>query len=110
MGYHRIVVGFVAAALVTLPPHGLRADTTPKVIEEVDFTISCGPKSQEAFKHAAWTLHSFWYPEALAEFTAIAASEPSPPSASTSRPAQYASSSAKAPLKPEQMIATSPPA
>jgi hypothetical protein len=75
MRYHRIALSFVAAALVALP-YGLRAQTTPKVTEEVDFTISCGPKSQDAFKHAAWTLHSFWYPEALAEFTAIAASEP----------------------------------
>jgi tetratricopeptide (TPR) repeat protein len=76
MGYHRISIGFLAAALLALPFQGLRADTAPKVIEEVDFAISCGPTSQEAFKHAVWTLHSFWYPEALAEFTAIAASEP----------------------------------
>ena len=55
---------------------GVGADTAPKVIEEVDFAISCEPASQEAFEHAAWTLHSFWYPEALKEFTAIAASEP----------------------------------
>ena len=53
-----------------------RADTTPKIIEDVDFTISCGPKSQEAFKHAAWTLHSFWYPEALKGFTAVTEAEP----------------------------------
>jgi hypothetical protein len=66
----------VTAALLVLPFQGLRADTAPKVIEEVDFAISCGPASQEAFKHAAWTLHSFWYPEALKEFTAIVASEP----------------------------------
>ena len=76
MGYHRISMGFVAAALLALPSQGLRADTAPKVIEQVDFAISCGPTSQAAFKHAVWTLHSFWYPEALEEFTAIAASEP----------------------------------
>ena len=76
MAYHRISTGFVAAALLALPIQGLGADTAPKVIEEVDFAISCGPTSQEAFEHAAWTLHSFWYPEALKEFTAIAASEP----------------------------------
>src|SRR4051812_8291518 len=40
---------------------------------------------------------------------AIAASVGSPASASTIRPAQYASSSAKLPLKPEHTIATSPP-
>ncbi len=76
MRYNRISIGFVAAALLTVPFQELRADTAPKVIEEVDFAISCGRTSQEAFKHAAWTLHSFWYPEALKEFTAIAASEP----------------------------------
>jgi hypothetical protein len=69
-------MGFVAAALMALPSHGSRADTAPKVVEEVDFPISCGPASQAAFKHAVWTLHSFWYPEALKEFTAIAAAEP----------------------------------
>jgi tetratricopeptide (TPR) repeat protein len=76
MAYHRISIGFVAAALLASPFQGLRAETAPKVVEEVDFSISCGPTSQGAFKHAVWTLHSFWYPEALAEFTAIAASEP----------------------------------
>ncbi|MGY4502067.1 hypothetical protein ACVWYH_006024 [Bradyrhizobium sp. GM24.11] len=76
MGYHRISVGLMAAALLALPSQKLLAETAPKVIEEVDFAISCGPLSQQAFKHAVWTLHSFWYPEALEEFTAIAASEP----------------------------------
>jgi hypothetical protein len=37
MAYHRISIGFVAAALLALPVQGLRADTTPKVTEEVDF-------------------------------------------------------------------------
>ena len=74
MGYHHSI-GFVTAPLLALPSQGLRADTAPKVIEEVDFAISCGPTSQQAFRHAVWTLHSFWYPEALQEFSAIAASE-----------------------------------
>jgi hypothetical protein len=76
MGYQRISLSFVGAVLLALPCQGSRADTTPKVIEEVDFAISCGPTSKAAFKHAVWTLHSFWYPEALKEFSAIAASEP----------------------------------
>jgi hypothetical protein len=76
MRYHRISIGFVAAAVLTFPFQQLRADTAPKATEEVDFSISCGPTSQQALKHAVWTLHSFWYPEALKEFTAIAASEP----------------------------------
>ena len=76
MAYHRISTGFVAAALLALQIQGSRAETAPRVIEEVDFAIACGPTSQQTFKHAAWILHSFWYPEALKEFTAIAASEP----------------------------------
>ena len=76
MARHRISAGFVAATLLALQFQGARAETAPKVIEEVDFAISCGPTSQQSFKHATWTLHSFWYPEALKEFTAIAASEP----------------------------------
>src|SRR5689334_4818847 len=42
------------------------------VIEEVNFPISCSPTAQKAFNHAAWTLHSFWYPEALQSFSNIA--------------------------------------
>lgn len=76
MAYHRISTGFVVAALLALPFRDAPAETAPKIIEEVDFAISCSPASQQAFKHAAWTLHSFWYPEALKQFTAIATSEP----------------------------------
>src|SRR6516162_8268785 len=73
MAHDRISICFVVAALLALPLPGSRAETAP---EEVDFAISCGPTSNQEFKHAAWTLHSFWYPEALKQFTAIAASEP----------------------------------
>jgi len=76
MGSRRIAMGFVAAALLASQLPGSRADTAPKIVEEVDFAISCGPASQAAFKHAVWTLHSFLYPEALQQFTAIAAAEP----------------------------------
>ncbi|MBV9530795.1 MAG: hypothetical protein JO283_06935 [Bradyrhizobium sp.] len=76
MRHHGISLGLVVAAMLALPFRGLEADTPSKVIEEVDFSISCGSMSQKEFKHAVWTLHSFWYPEALKEFTAIAASEP----------------------------------
>ena len=48
MVYHRISTGFVAAALLALQFQGARAETAPKVIEEVDFAISCGPGSQQA--------------------------------------------------------------
>jgi hypothetical protein len=76
MGYRRISMGVIAAVLLAPAFQEVRADTASKVVEEVDFAISCGQMSQTAFKHAVWTLHSFWYPEALKEFTAIAAAEP----------------------------------
>ena len=77
---NRICVILVGAALLAFPAqsggHAATAPSAAKVIEEVDFAISCGPDSQKAFKHAVWTLHSFWYPEALKEFTAVAEAEP----------------------------------
>jgi tetratricopeptide (TPR) repeat protein len=77
MMHHRISLAFAVTALFVLPVQpGARADTGAKPVEEVDFAISCRPDSQKAFKHAAWTLHSFWYPEALKEFTAVAEAEP----------------------------------
>ena len=43
---------------------------------EVNFSTSCGPGAQKAFNHAVWTLHSFWYPEAVKAFTAVTEAEP----------------------------------
>jgi len=59
-----------------LPPPTARADTGAKIVEEVDFANSCSPAVQHEFKHAVWTLHSFWYPEALKDFTAVTEAEP----------------------------------
>jgi hypothetical protein len=56
-----------------------RADAgpdAPSVSREVDFVTSCGPGVQGTFRHAVWTLHSFWYPEALKGFTAVTEAEP----------------------------------
>jgi tetratricopeptide (TPR) repeat protein len=73
----RISAGLAAAALLALPMlPGARADTGAKIVEEVDFATSCSPAVQHTFKHAVWTLHSFWYPEALKEFTAVTEVEP----------------------------------
>jgi len=52
MARHQISACFVVAALLALPFPGSRAETEPKVIEQVDFRISCGPTSQQDFKHA----------------------------------------------------------
>jgi hypothetical protein len=70
-------MGLTAAALLAMPTlPGAWADTGAKLIEEVDFATSCSPAVQHSFKHAVWTLHSFWYPEALKEFTAVTEAEP----------------------------------
>jgi hypothetical protein len=77
MAHHRISIGFAAAALLALPlPPAARADTQAKIAEEVDFATSCSPAVQPEFKHAVWTLHSFWYPKALKDFTAVTEADP----------------------------------
>jgi tetratricopeptide (TPR) repeat protein len=77
MPHSRISVVFAAAALLALPIQpGTRADIGAKIVEEVDFANSCSPAVQHTFKHAVWTLHSFWYPEALKDFTAVTEAEP----------------------------------
>jgi tetratricopeptide (TPR) repeat protein len=77
MAHRRISIGFAAAALLMLPiQSGARADTGAKIVEEVDFATSCSPAVQHTFKHAVWTLHSFWYPQALKDFTAVTEAEP----------------------------------
>ena len=80
MTRQRIHVFLVAASLFALPIQpGARADSGPEAAKapgEVNFAISCGPDAQNAFKQAVWTLHSFWYPEALKAFTAITEAEP----------------------------------
>jgi hypothetical protein len=77
MAHGRISLSFAAAALLALPIQpGAQADTGAKIVEEVDFGTSCSPAVQHEFKHAVWTLHSFWYPEALKDFTAVTEAEP----------------------------------
>ena len=43
----------------------------------VHFPISCGPGAQQQFDRAVAMLHSFFYPETLKAFSAIAEAEPS---------------------------------
>ena len=77
MAYHRISMGVAVSALLAWPFRpGVWADTAPKLVEEVDFATSCGPAVQHTFRHAVWTLHSFWYPKALKDFTAVTEAEP----------------------------------
>jgi tetratricopeptide (TPR) repeat protein len=44
---------------------------------EVNFPISCSPAAQQQFNRAVAMLHSFFFPETVKEFTAIADKEPS---------------------------------
>jgi tetratricopeptide (TPR) repeat protein len=80
MTCQRLCVLFLATALFALPLRpGARADAGPATANasgEVDFQISCGPSLQKTFREAVWTLHSFWYPEALKGFTAVTEAEP----------------------------------
>ena len=80
MTRQRSCVLFLAAALFPLLIQpGARADAGPAVAKapgEVDFQISCGATVQKTFKEAVWTLHSFWYPEALKGFIAVTEAEP----------------------------------
>src|ERR1700722_12673626 len=81
MTYARNALLCIAGALFYLPAvQDTRAESAqaPATISsEVDFPIACGSAVQTTFKHAVWTLHSFWYPEALKAFTAITEAEPS---------------------------------
>jgi hypothetical protein len=81
MTRQRIRSLLVTTSLFALPIQpGARADSGSVAVKapgEVNFAISCGPDAQNTFKHAVWTLHSFWYPEALKAFTAITEEEPS---------------------------------
>ena len=80
MTRQRSCVLFLAAALFALSIQpGARADAGPagaKASGEVDFQISCGSAAQKMFREAVWTLHSFWYPEALKGFTTVTEAEP----------------------------------
>ena len=61
-----LFLAVVLFALLIQP--GARADAGPAAANasgEVNFQISCAPAVQKTFKEAVWTLHSFWYPEAL---------------------------------------------
>src|ERR687883_31872 len=68
---------FLAPASLFADEHGAHAPPAGAQIGEVNFPTSCSPDSQHRFNQAVWTLHSFWYEEALKAFTSIAEAEPS---------------------------------
>jgi tetratricopeptide (TPR) repeat protein len=82
MKWSRIAAAILSAGVVGLA--GLASafaetgDKSPSAAKssEVDFPISCGAPAQKKFNQAVWTLHSFWYEEAVKAFTAVTEVEP----------------------------------
>src|SRR5882757_9460365 len=68
-----ILVG--SALIALLNPGTTRANE--ERLGEVNFPISCGPAAQAQFNRAVAMLHSFFFPETVKAFTAIADKEPS---------------------------------
>src|SRR5215218_10868770 len=86
MLHRRIAVSVLALfALALFAGRGVQAQTEHHGAHasggvrmgEVNFPVSCSPESQRRLNQAVWTLHSFWYEEALKEFTAVTEAEPS---------------------------------
>src|SRR5882757_6026728 len=68
-----ILVG--SALIALLNPGTTRANE--ERLGEVNFPISCSPAAQQQFNRAVAMLHSFFFPETVKAFTAIAEQEPS---------------------------------
>lgn len=72
---------FNIAAIMTLAAGLLIAPAKSQPVDDkfgtVEFPISCSPQAQAQFNRAVAMLHSFFFPETVKAFTAIAESEPS---------------------------------
>ncbi len=66
----------ILAGLLLLSAAGEAQATAPGRGKGVQFPISCSATAQESFNDALAALHSFWYAQAVKEFTAIAEREP----------------------------------
>jgi hypothetical protein len=70
----------IGARLATVPAlaQNEHADhAASEHLGKVHFPISCSPEAQRQFDRAVAMLHSFYYPETIKAFTAIATAEPS---------------------------------
>src|SRR5215468_11449459 len=67
-----IIVWLLAIFLAQVP-----AGAEEKKFGEVNFPISCSPAAQTQFNRAVAMLHSFFFPETVKAFTALAEQEPS---------------------------------
>jgi hypothetical protein len=65
-----------ASAVIALLDHAA-ARATEERLGEVNFPISCSPAAQQQFNRAVAMQHSFFFPETVKAFTAIAEKEPS---------------------------------
>jgi predicted Zn-dependent protease len=72
----RIARGLFASTLVALLSQGV-ARANEERLGEVNLPISCGPAAQQQFNRAVAMQHSFFFPETVKAFTAIAEKEPS---------------------------------
>ena len=68
---------FVIAAVLSLSLAQVTARAEEEKFGEVNFPISCSPAAQGEFNRAVAMLHSFFFPETVKAFTAIAQHEPS---------------------------------
>src|SRR6516165_6707534 len=73
----RISHGLFASALLLLLAEPAAAGTSEEKFGEVNFPISCSAAAQAQFRRAVAMLHSFFFPETVKAFTALASQEPS---------------------------------
>src|SRR3981189_3819122 len=66
---------FISTLIAPLDQTVVRADE--ERLGEVNFPISCSPAAQAQFNRAVAMQHSFFFPETVKAFTAIADKEPS---------------------------------
>src|ERR1041384_518169 len=67
----------IVPLLLGLSPAFAHDKTPLDKVGTVRFPTSCAPAVQGQFERAVALLHSFWYEEAVKEFTAVTASDPS---------------------------------
>jgi len=72
-----LVASALIAALVPTAAGAQAAAANEERLGEVDFPISCSPGAQMQFNRAVALLHSFFFPETVKAFSAIADKEPS---------------------------------
>src|SRR5215472_12823784 len=75
MARSRIVGILLTATLIALLNQA--AASAEERLGEVNFPISCDPAAQAQFNRAVALLHSFFFPETVKAFSAIAEKEPS---------------------------------